>query len=68
MSCEVEIRPVPIAPTFIRLLGAFFPNTLAGTMLGKFANAMVPAVALRLFFKNFLREEDTFDFFIWSCR
>jgi hypothetical protein len=28
------MRPVPIAATLIRLLGAFLPNTLAGTMDG----------------------------------
>jgi hypothetical protein len=28
------MRPVPIAPTLIRLLGAFAPNTDAGTIAG----------------------------------
>src|SRR5438309_944505 len=35
MSCSREIRPVPIAPTLIRLLGASCPKTNAGTMVGK---------------------------------
>ena len=34
MSWSREIRPVPMAPMFSRLLGAFFPITLAGTMVG----------------------------------
>ena len=28
------MRPQPICPIWIRLLGAFFPKTLEGTMLG----------------------------------
>jgi hypothetical protein len=35
MSWSREILPVPMAPIFRRLLGAFFPSTLAGTMVGK---------------------------------
>ena len=30
-----EMRPVPIAPTLMRLPGAFAPNTEAGTIAGK---------------------------------
>jgi hypothetical protein len=28
------MRPQPICPIWMRLLGAFFPKTLEGTMLG----------------------------------
>jgi hypothetical protein len=34
------------------LLGAFFPKTDAGTIVGKPASATVPAVALIVFFKK----------------
>src|SRR4029078_8345408 len=34
-SCTREIRPVPIAPILIWLLGAFAPSTDAGTIDGK---------------------------------
>src|SRR5690606_24793610 len=34
ISCTRAIRPQPICPILILLLGAFLPNTLAGTILG----------------------------------
>src|SRR5262245_44293016 len=44
-----EMRPVPIAPTLIRLLGDVAPNTEAGTMAGKPAatdEAIIPLPAV----------------------
>src|SRR5437867_8917419 len=38
-SCPREIRPFPMAPTLILLLGAVAPSTDAGTMAGKAAAA-----------------------------
>jgi hypothetical protein len=38
----------------ILLLGAFLPNTVEGTMVGKLASATEPAVALKVFFKKIL--------------
>jgi hypothetical protein len=43
------MRPTPIAPTLIRLLGAFSPKTLEGTMVGKLMAAAAPI------FRKFLR-------------
>ena len=34
-SCTREMRPVPIAPTLMRLLGELAPSTDAGTIDGK---------------------------------
>src|SRR5690606_40436616 len=34
-SCPLAILPKPICPILILLLGASFPNTEAGTMVGK---------------------------------
>src|SRR5690606_8765860 len=45
MSCVLEILPVPIAATLIRLLGAFLPKTEAGTMVGKLPIIRPPARA-----------------------
>ena len=56
------MRPTPIAPTLIRLPGEFFPNTLAGTMEGKFNAREIPAVVFMESLKNFLR--DSWFFFI----
>src|SRR5688572_21541111 len=41
------MRPVPIAATLIRLLGAFLPNTLAGTIDGIASNAEALIVLLK---------------------
>src|SRR5450759_3176497 len=38
-SWPIAIRPKPICPTFIFSLGAFFPNTLDGTIVGNPVNA-----------------------------
>src|SRR5215470_15950016 len=46
-----EMRPMPIAPILMRLLGAFCSKTLAGTMVGKPA----AAAAVMAVFKNSLR-------------
>jgi hypothetical protein len=35
MSWPRAMRPAPITPTLMRLLGAFWPNTVEGTMAGK---------------------------------
>ena len=48
----IIIRPVPIAATLIRLLGAFLPKTLEGTIDGS-ANS---ADALRELLKNSRRD------------
>src|ERR1700760_2936472 len=47
MSCPREMRPTPIAPTLMRLLGAYWPNTLAGTIAGKLATAAAPNPVFR---------------------
>ena len=56
------MRPVPMAATLMRLLGAFFPSTDAGIIVGKpltsADEANVPLVARSI---NFRRE--TVDFF-----
>jgi len=41
--------------TLIRLLGAFLPNMVAGTIIGKLAARTDPAAALAVLHKNFLR-------------
>jgi len=46
MSCPREIRPTPIAPTLIRLLGDVLPKTVAGTIAGNPAATVVAAAAL----------------------
>jgi hypothetical protein len=51
----VEILPQPIEATLMRLLGAFFPNTDAGTMVGKFKAMAVATDAFAESVKNFLR-------------
>src|SRR5687767_9075291 len=48
-SCPREMRPVPMAPTLMRLLGDVAPNTEAGTMAGKPAatdDATIPLPAV----------------------
>jgi hypothetical protein len=42
MSCPREMRPVPMAPTLIRLLGAVAPKTEAGTIEGKPRTVVAP--------------------------
>jgi hypothetical protein len=54
MSWLVEIRPQPIEATLIRLLGAFLPSTVAGTMVGKLKAIAVAMEAFVLSTKNFL--------------
>jgi hypothetical protein len=50
------MRPTPIAPTLIRLLGAFRPNTFAGTMEGKLNTTEVPNAVLAVLLRNSLRD------------
>ena len=47
MSCTREMRPTPMAPTLICLLGAYWPKTDDGTMVGKPATAAAPAAVFR---------------------
>src|SRR5580698_7022483 len=54
-----EIRPTPMAPTLMRLLGDSCPKTLEGTMVGKPTAAAAP----REVFRNVLRD-DTADCFL----
>src|SRR5688572_905025 len=54
-SCVLAMRPHPIWATLILLLGAFFPNTVEGTMVGKAEKATAPIVMVPVFFKNVLR-------------
>ena len=49
------MRPQPIEATLIKLPGAFFPNTVAGRMVGKFIATADPNVAVTESCKNFLR-------------
>src|SRR5512146_3511289 len=56
MSCPREMRPTPMAPTLMRLLGAYCPNTVAGTMVGNPTTAAV----LKLFFRKLRREIPVF--------
>jgi hypothetical protein len=63
------MRPIPIAPMLILLLGAFLPITLAGTMVGnaeagKAEIANVPAAPFTVFLRKFLRELEAVVFFI----
>ena len=51
----VEIRPQPIEATLVKLLGAFFPSTLAGMIIGKLVARADPNVAFIESPKNFLR-------------
>ena len=60
MSWPVEILPQPIEATLMRLLGAFFPNTEAGTIVGKFKAIPVPIDAFADCVKNFLRVIEVF--------
>jgi hypothetical protein len=41
--CTREMRPTPIAPMLMRVLGAICPSTLDGTIVGKPAAAATPA-------------------------
>ena len=50
----MAMRPHPICAIFILLLGALFPNTVDGTMVGKLLSSIVPAVAVADFFKKLL--------------
>jgi hypothetical protein len=52
MSCTREIRPTPMAPILMRLLGANWPKTLAGTIVGK----PIAAAAAAPVFKKLRRE------------
>ncbi len=61
MSCTREMRPTPMAPMLMRLLGANWPNTLAGTMAGKPATAAAPMLDLRK------PRRDTLRTFFISC-
>ena len=49
-----DMDPTPMAPMLMRLLGAFFPNTLAGTRVGRCSAIAVPAADLKVSFRNFL--------------
>ena len=61
MSCPREMRPTPMAPTLMRLLGAYWPNTLDGTMVGNASAAAAPAPV----FRNARRDDLLFiDFFM----
>jgi hypothetical protein len=54
-----------MAPMFMRLLGAFFPNTLAGTMDGNPSVSDVNAAAFAEDSRNFLLEiDEPFIFFM----
>ena len=59
----MEILPQPMDATLIKLLGAFLPNTLAGTIVGKWKAMAAPKEALPALLRNFLRL-DLFDLFI----
>ena len=48
ISWDVDIRPQPIEATLIKLLGAIFPNTRAGTIVGKFTAMAVPIEAFKV--------------------
>jgi len=50
-SCDLAIRPKPIWPIWILLLGAVLPSTWEGTMVG---NAMAPAAKPEVLLRNFL--------------
>jgi len=53
------MRPLPIAPMLMRLLGALAPNTDEGTMLGKpLRSSDAAAVPTKAVFTNVLRETD----------
>src|SRR5579862_4039855 len=60
MSWPREMRPAPMAPTLMRLLGAYWPKMRDGTMAGN-ANAAAPAVV----FRNSRRVEFINLVFIW---
>src|SRR5258706_62700 len=60
MSCPREIRPLPIAPTLSRLLGAVAPNTDAGTMAGKPAATRAEPPFLSAAAANSLRRDISF--------
>jgi hypothetical protein len=47
MSWDVEILPHPIEATLIILLGAIFPKTRAGTIVGKLTAIAVPSEAFK---------------------
>ena len=51
-SCDWAILPNPICPILILLLGAFFPNTEDGTIVGKTA---VPTAVAVAYLRKFLR-------------
>jgi hypothetical protein len=58
------MRPHPIWPMFILLLGAFFPKTDEGTMVGKLFKAIDPAVTLIVFFRKRLLLFESSKFFM----
>jgi hypothetical protein len=54
------MRPFPIAPTFIWLLGAFFPMTDAGTIVGNPERGIVAATVPLSAFLTKLRRLENF--------
>jgi len=44
----------PICAILILLLGAFFPKTVEGTIVGAPCNSIPPAVSVKEFFKKLL--------------
>jgi len=60
-----EIRPLPIAPMLMRLLGAFLPNTVFGTMEGNPRANEVKATAFADDSMNFLLE--ILELLLFSC-
>jgi hypothetical protein len=66
ISCWVEILPQPIDATLIVLLGEFFPNTVAGTIVGIPLKINEPVATLAEVFKKFLLLTELSFFFIAS--
>jgi len=64
MSCEVDILPHPIEATLIKLLGAFLPKTLAGTIVGIPLRIIDPPVTFAAVVRKFLLLTDFSFFFI----
>src|ERR1035441_752072 len=63
ISCPREMRPTPIAPMLMRLLGAFWPKTVDGTIAGKPATAAAPRLVFMIDRRDIDRREILFIMF-----
>jgi hypothetical protein len=64
MSCTLDIRPVPMAPTLMRFDGEYLPSTRAGTIVGKPIATVARAAPLAVVVMNLLLDMADFFFMV----